>query len=100
MGEGCQEHLGEGFSAGFLPAAAPWLALQLPPGSVPDSCGQQKGQEIRMAQAQPQAGLEEINPTPQLALMGSVPSLTNLINLQLPKTNPAGERAAPNHVLS
>lgn len=71
MGEGCQEHLGEGFSAGFLPAAAPWLALQLPPGSVPDSCGQQKGQEIRMAQAQPQAGLEEINPTPQPTLMGS-----------------------------
>lgn len=58
----------------------------------------QKGHKIRMPQAQPQAGMKGINP-PQPALMGSVPSFTDLVNLQLPKTNPA-EKEQPQTLFS
>lgn len=87
VGEGCQEHLGEGLSARFLPTAAPLLALQSPPGSVPGSCRQQATAEGSQNQdaTSTATGRDEGDKPPQPALMGSVPSFMNLVNLQLPK---------------
>lgn len=102
VGEGCQEHLGEGLSARFLPTAAPLLALQSPPGSVPGSCRQQATAEGSQNQdaTSTATGRDEGDKPPAACSDGISAFLHEPRQSPVTQNQSCRERAAPNHVLS